>query len=293
MRPLAPLDNLFELPQVGRLPLPAALRRIYGSLGFPGPGGRPHIIANFASTLDGIVAFDRTGAGGGGEISGYNPHDRFVMGLLRAASDAVVVGAGTLRSVPHHRWTPEGIFPEYSTAYRALRSALGQPPSPTNVIVTARGELDLDLPVFTTPHLPVVLVTTPAGARRLGRRPPPNVRIEVPGGGERVTAAGVLSAVAKRSRPRLVLVEGGPHLIGDFLEARRLDELFLTLAPQLGGRDGTAERLGLVEGRLFGPRHPRWMGLVSVRRSEHHLFLRYTARGGLSTRLARGPRSRA
>jgi hypothetical protein len=34
-----------------------------------------------------------------------------VMGLLRAAADVVIVGAGTLAVDRHHLWTAEGIFP--------------------------------------------------------------------------------------------------------------------------------------------------------------------------------------
>ena len=51
------------------------------------------------------------GQSGGGPISGFNQQDRMVMGLLRAVADAVIVGAGTLRSAPQHLWTAEYIYP--------------------------------------------------------------------------------------------------------------------------------------------------------------------------------------
>ena len=73
----------------------------------------------------------------------------------------------------------------------------------------------------------------------------------------------------------VILVEGGPQLMGDFFAGRLLDELFLTLAPQIAGRDGQVERPGLVMGQRFAPEHPLWGTLVSVKRSESHLFLRY------------------
>ena len=73
---------------------------------------------------------------------------------------------------------------------------------------------------------------------------------------------------------RLVLTEGGPHLFGRILEADRVDELFLTLAPQLVGRSGEG-RLGLVEGLGLPAAEARWQDLVSLRRSGDHLFLRY------------------
>ncbi|HTY59728.1 MAG TPA: hypothetical protein VMF59_12975, partial [Bacteroidota bacterium] len=69
------------------------------------------MIANFVSTLDGVVALGIPGVADGDAISGANDHDSMVMGLLRAASDAVIVGAGTVRQSPLHIWTPKFVFP--------------------------------------------------------------------------------------------------------------------------------------------------------------------------------------
>jgi riboflavin biosynthesis pyrimidine reductase len=74
-------------------------------------------------------------------------------------------------------------------------------------------------------------------------------------------------------------VEGGPQLIGDFFAEACLDELFLTLAPQLAGRDSSSERPGLVAGKRFAPELPLWGSLVGVKRGGSHLFLRYVFEG--------------
>lgn len=63
--------------------------------------------------------------------------------------------------------------------------------------------------------------------------------------------------------------------VGDFLVDSVVDELFLTLAPQIAGRKKGSERPGLVTGKLFAPEHPLWGTLVSVKRGGSHLFLRY------------------
>jgi len=73
----------------------------------------------------------------------------------------------------------------------------------------------------------------------------------------------------------VILVEGGPQLMGDFFAGELLDELFLTLAPQIAGRDAEIERPGLVAGKRFAPEHPLWGTLVSIKRGGSHLFLRY------------------
>src|SRR5438874_10992678 len=149
MNALAPLESLFDMEQRGYdLPLPPALSTLYGRLSFPSHPGRPRVVGNFVTTLDGVVALNEPGNAGGGDISGFNQHDQLVMGLLRALADAVIVGAGTLRSVPHHRWTAAYIFPAFAEAYQRLRTSLGKPELPLNVIVTARGDVNPTFPVF-------------------------------------------------------------------------------------------------------------------------------------------------
>jgi riboflavin biosynthesis pyrimidine reductase len=273
---MTPLDTLFDATGGDDLPLPPELAALYGALRFAAHPGRPHVVANFVTTLDGVVALDDKGTGGGAAISGNNIHDRAVMGLLRAAADAVVVGAGTLRSVPRHRWTADHIFPPLRDAYHALRDTLGKAEPPLNVIVTARGDLDLGLPVFSSGEVPVLIVTTAAGAERLHTRDvPAGVRVDVASDAGRVSASAVLEAVRNSRTCDVMLLEGGPRLIADFFAERQVDELFLTLAPQVAGRDGENARLALVEGAAFAPARPIWGALTGVKRAEGHLFLRY------------------
>jgi riboflavin biosynthesis pyrimidine reductase len=86
----------------------------------------------------------------------------------------------------------------------------------------------------------------------------------------------VLRALRERGH-RLILFEAGPHTLGTFAAARLIDELFLTFSPVLTG--GSAQtRLSLVEGT-----EPSIDGLVrgdllSLRRHQDHLFLRYRLR---------------
>jgi riboflavin biosynthesis pyrimidine reductase len=123
--------------------------------------------------------------------------------------------------------------------------------------------------------VPVIFATTKSGAKRLeAAGPAPNARIEIAGTGRQVGATKLLE-VAASTGARLILCEGGPHLVGDLLVAGLLDELFLTLAPQLAGRDAARPRLALVEGAAFEIATARWANLGSVRRSGDHLFLRY------------------
>ncbi len=276
MTNLTPLESLLDRSGGADLPLPSELATLYGPLRFPPRKGRPYVIGNFVTTMDGVASLSAPGLAGGGPISGSNPHDRMVMGLLRSVADAVIVGAGTLRSVPNHLWTAEHIYPPLSDSYRQLRTALGKKATPLNVIVTARGEIDLGLPVFRSGTVKALIVTNPEGARRVRERglPASVVVLEV-GDGAPIGAHDVLSAVAHTLPGEILLVEGGPRLMGDFFAGKCLDELFLTLAPQVAGRDGTVERPGFVAGKRFGPERPLWGTLAGVKRAGSHLFLRY------------------
>jgi len=278
MNALSPLHDLFDATTGDDLPLPHALESLYGRLRLPRQTARPHVIGNFVASLDGVVSLGIPGKGGG-EISGFNPHDRMVMGLLRAAADAVVIGAGTLRaSSPNHVWTAGYIYPPLADAYRELRAALGKTEPPLNVVVTGSGDIDLDRSLFRSGAVPSLIVTTAAGAERLDVRDgdlPPSTRVEVAAGAAPICAGAVLNAVGRFRKSELVLVEAGPRLMSDFFAEHLLDELFLTLAPQVAGRDGGVERPGLVSGKLFAPDYPVWGTLVGLKRGGDHLLLRY------------------
>jgi riboflavin biosynthesis pyrimidine reductase len=271
-----PLESLFAMESGRDLPLPPELAALYGRLAFPLHPGRTHIVGNFVTTLDGVVSLNAPGHASGGDISGFNRHDLAVMGLLRAVADAVLVGAGTLRSEPQHRWTAGYINPSFADSYQQLRASLGKSAPPLNVIVTAHGEVDLELPVFQSGEVPVLLVTTTPGAERIHAQTlPPGVKVSTVQSAGSLSARAILQAVKRTRECEVILVEGGPQLIGDFFAERTLDELFLTLAPQIAGRDREVERPGLVMGKRFAPEHPLWGTLVSVKRAGSHLFLRY------------------
>jgi riboflavin biosynthesis pyrimidine reductase len=263
------------------LQLPPALSSFYGSLYMRQPRTGLHVFSNFVSTLDGIVSLGVRGHRGGGDISGFSLQDRTVMGLLRAVADVVIVGAGVLAADPQHVWSAEGICPEFKTSYRQLRQRLGKQGPPLNVIVSASGHVDLKLPVFSGRQVPSVIMTTRAGAQQLGKqKAPSSVRVQIlPSRAGAISARAILKALTGLKTGRRVLLEGGPQLLGDFYSQGCVDEQFLTLAPQIAGREHDDQRLNLVMGRTFAPRHPLWGELIDVRSGSALLFLRYSFGG--------------
>jgi riboflavin biosynthesis pyrimidine reductase len=274
---LASLKTLFETKRGTVLPLTPNLARLYGCLRMPRPRSRPQVISNFVTTLDGIVSLHAKSHASGADISGFNAQDRMVMGLLRAIADVVIVGSGTLDVDRQHIWTAETIFPELADDYRRLGKAMGKRGTPLNVVVSGSGGIDLRLPVFASGAVSALIVTTVYGAKRLRKQSAPDsVEIRaIRGGGSAIPAAAILDEVCRVSPGKLILVEGGPRLLGAFYAQRLIDEQFLTLAPQIAGRDASDGRLSLVMGKTFAPRDARWGTLIDVRRGNSHLFLRY------------------
>jgi riboflavin biosynthesis pyrimidine reductase len=260
------------------LPLPPKLQRLYGELRVAPSRPAPQVLSNFVSTLDGVVSLQVKGHSAGGDISGFSAQDRMVMGLLRAVADVVIVGSGTLQADPRTVWTPEAICPVLAGDYQQLRTAIGKNEPALNVVVSASGNIDLRSPVFASGRVPSLVVTTPVGARRMRRRRLPDyLQIRSTGrSGAEIAPSAILDEVMRLSSGKRILVEGGPRLLASFYEEHLVDEQFLTLAPQIAGRDIDDGRLSLVMDRIFAPRNPRWGALIDVRRGASHLFLRYS-----------------
>lgn len=277
---LSPLETLLAAKHGRAFRLTPNLTRLYGNFRMPQAPSRPHVFSNFVSTLDGVVSLQARGHDGGGDISGFNAQDRMVMGLLRAFADVVIVGTGTLEADPQHVWTPDDICPDLTDDYRTLRMALRKPAAPLNVIVSGSGELDLGLPVFASGRVQTLVVTTSAGAKRLLKRErPPSLKIRaIPHCRTMIPPSSILDAVVGTNAGKRVLIEGGPRLVGEFYARGLMDEQFLTLAPQVAGREYGDGRLSLVMGQAFPPGHTRWGTLSDLRRGASHLFLRYTFR---------------
>jgi riboflavin biosynthesis pyrimidine reductase len=159
--------------------------------------------------------------------------------------------------------------------YAQLRSRLGKPPHPLNVIVTGSGDLDPDFAILKQREVPVQVLTTARGAAKMGPRLQ-HVGRSIVAEADTIPAKEILRALQQMGMSRLVLLETGPQLTSVFLAERALDELFLTVAPQVAGRDDSSKRPGLASGHRFAPDDPRWAELVSVRRGDNHLFLRYS-----------------
>jgi riboflavin biosynthesis pyrimidine reductase len=267
--PLEPLNVLIEAAGLPAETLPPELERLHGG---PFALARECVYANFVATLDGVVAIPGL-EHSNDFVAGDNDADRFLMGVLRAHADVVLIGSGVLRASPQGTWRPERIYPPAADAYAALRERLGLAPHPEVAVLTGRGSVDPEHPLFTSG---AVVLTSEPGAERLAGRLPPATDVVTLGASTTIPPHAVVAALRARGHRR-VLCEAGPHTFGELLSEGLVDELFLTSSPLLVGEAGLGSRLRLVEGSDLAPRELR-PRLLSVRRHGSHLFLRYALR---------------
>jgi riboflavin biosynthesis pyrimidine reductase len=197
-------------------------------------------------------------------IAAGSDEDRFVMGLLRACSDCVLLGSGTLRASPRGIWTAE-------KAYPAAAEELAELGRPALAVLTASGLLDPEHPAF---ERGAIVLTTDGGARQLEGRLPAASEVVSLGEAPLVDVRLAVEELRRRGC-ELILSEAGPHVFGSLLEAGLVDELFLTVSPLVAGRREGSTRFSLVEEAELLPDSPLAGELMSVRLGGDHLFARY------------------
>jgi diaminohydroxyphosphoribosylaminopyrimidine deaminase/5-amino-6-(5-phosphoribosylamino)uracil reductase len=182
--------------------------------------GRPWVLFKSAMTLDGKVA---TRTGDSKWISGED--SRELAHRWRASVDAVVVGIGTaLADDPQLTARPDGLLAEADTQpRRVVFDSLARLP-PSSRLVAAAADIPLTIIVSRAAARADTDALEAAGVQVLlatGENEPARVR----SGLDQLGGLDVSS----------VLLEGGPHLAGAFLDAGEIDELCLFLAPLLLG----------------------------------------------------------
>ncbi|MEA2684535.1 MAG: hypothetical protein QOK05_2863 [Chloroflexota bacterium] len=254
------------MPGAEALPLDAELLRLYG-----GPLSLKPVAlyANFVQTIDGVVALPGV-VSSGSVISGKNPADRFVMGLLRATASAVMVGAGTLRDTPLHHWTADHVFPGLASQWARLREAMGLTAQPRLVVITAGGDIDVAHPAI---RGGATILTGAAGAAKLDGILPDGSELKA-WDTERVPLGEALAWLRARGHAR-ILSEAGPTVMGQLLEHDLVDDVFVTVSPVFAGRSG-AGRAGMVAGTDILPGRRVEPGVAGIRRSGDYLLLRYS-----------------
>ena len=200
--------------------------------------GRPLVVFKSAMTLDGKVA-SRTGDSQwiSGDASRARAH------RWRAESDAVAVGIGTaLIDDPRLTARIEGVARQ-----------------PRRVVFDSEARLPLDSQLVKgVADVPLTVVCSRA-AKRTALQSLENAGVDVivaTGENESARVADALHELGQRDVQSLLL-EGGPHLAGAFLEADEIDEARMFLAPLLlGGTKAKTAVEGMGIGEIAAARRP-------------------------------------
>ena len=242
----------------------------------PTEKGLPLLAANFVTAHDGRVAWNHPDHRGGGPISGFDDNDVWLMGLLRARADAVVIGEGTLRAEPSHVNTPDDIYPGDKEAFAALRRHENRSELPIISYITLEGNLPPEAKAFSMEDAHVVVATTRAGARRVRATVRPAGKLDIlEFGSNGVNLERYARIMAGDYGVEFLLCEGGATLYGAFLKAGIMHEPFITRSPLVVGENPSNPRPSLVEGTGWLPDGAPRMQIVSVRKAGDYLYMRH------------------
>jgi riboflavin-specific deaminase-like protein len=217
------------------------------------PDDRPFLYLNMVASADGRASVEGRTAGLGSEA------DTRLLTELRAVAQAVLIGTGTIRV--------EGYGRLVRNAERiARREAAGMAATPTAVLISRSFDIPWGAPLFEAADQPVIVYTGASGEPPDVDAPVDVVRLDDP-------APRAVMADLRARGVRSLLCEGGPTLNSALLEADVVDELFLTISPQLAGEDGAPR---IVEGE--GLPEPVGLALAWVLRQGEEIYLRYKVR---------------
>lgn len=211
---------------------------------------RPRVLLSVAASIDGYIddASDE-------RLLLSNDEDFDRVDAVRAQSDAIMVGANTIRAD-----NPRLLV--RSAERRQARVAAGQAESPIKVTLTSHGDLDPEARFFTSGDVPKLVYTGTPAVDELAKRLAPAAEVIDAGN---PTDLRFLLADLYRRGVRSLMVEGGSTIHTQFLTSGQVDEIHLVIAPFLVGdsaaprfvRDGqfpwdSANRLHLAEARQIG-----------------------------------------
>lgn len=182
--------------------------------------GRTQVRLGMVMSVDGSVTDED---GWTAKLGG--PADRRMLRTMRGVSDAILVGAGSIRTgrYPPH-WPMANI--------RDWRNRAGKARYATLIVVTRSGDIDWSLPAFADAHTPT-LVLTCASSFVSGAFPKlVRERVLVYGDAEVDFRAG-LGGLRERFGFADILCEGGPGLGTQLFESEMVDELMLSVAPSI------------------------------------------------------------
>ena len=199
----------------------------YTALEFPPPPAeRPYVLVNMVASADGKTVIE------GNERGLGSPTDQRLLRELRVHADVVLNGSGTLRASGTSARLGDVVLEE-------IRVSRAKTRLPVAAVLTASADLPLEAVFFTARDFEAVVYASarPPAERVAAIAATGRPVVTVPAG-EEVPA--MLRHMRDELGARLLLLEGGPTLNGDFFRRGLVDEFFLTLGAVIVGGDHVA-----------------------------------------------------
>ncbi len=241
---------------------------------------KPHTTVVLAMTVDGKIADYKRSPARFGSGADKNHLEKQI-----AHADGVLFGAGTLRAY-------QTSLPITTPELLQWREKEGKPPQPVHIVCCASGNLNPEMRFFSQP-IPRWLLTTPEGFKNWQDT-------NCMGFEKALISKGEQILIIKTDTPRLtnfagespdkkinwvevfatlkemglnqLAILGGGQLVASLLEAKLLDEIWLTVCPIiLGGKEAPTPVAGL--GLLA--QHCQELELLTIERVEQEVFLHY------------------
>jgi riboflavin-specific deaminase-like protein len=220
---------------------------------------RPRVTVHFAITVDGKVS-----------TRSHTParftsaRDKKRLSQVRSENDAILVAKGTLETDRMALGLPD-------PALRNQRLRRATSEEPLRVIVSASGQISLDLPIFKYPGAPIVLYTT--SKISAVKRAELEQRVTIhEAGKEEVDLHYLMSHLFSHYQVRTVVCEGGPTLVKSLAEVDLIDRIVLTVAAKLFGGRFAPSLTGLPGDFLPASRHFR---LVNHEIGDNEFYLTF------------------
>lgn len=224
-----------------------------------------HVRLVAVSSIDGLAAVN------GSSAALTSSGDQRVYRLIKRDADLLLLGAGTIRAEQYGQTA-------LSAPEIARRRANGLPPYPAVAVVTRSLDLDLSGPLF-QPSIgghsqPRPILIVPAAAAAGASTAIAEAAELLVAGDYNVDLNQAIQLLRQRGHRRIVC-EGGPSLAGQLAQADLLDEICVTVTPQLPAVAGPR----ITAGPAGRPAGGQWQLHRSLLDEQGNLFLRYTRPG--------------
>lgn len=261
--PGSPFELLFNRDSTSDPSLPEPFRKIYPSdWHIPEAKDRPYTYTNFGMSRDGRISYNEPGQEEAVHVTHGDPHDRWLMALLRMRAQGFLIGDTTLKLEKYHfgttersvcPWTAEFISPTDAAAFAAYRQEQGLQPNPLLIILSLDGNVDLSYSCFQGEDRPIVFATTARGAEKIKELDCP-AKVDVRNLGDDAADLTRLSQLLYSDYGiGVLLCEGGANVFANMLDNRLVDEEFVTWCPTFVGRGRDRHRPSYTEGVAWMP----------------------------------------